>query len=58
MKPENEKAKELVKVYWCLCMDIERAKQYALIAVNEILEECILERYWFWQEVKIEIEKL
>ena len=39
----------------------EMAKQCAIIAVNEILmldiETNILD-YWWWQEVKIEIEKL
>jgi hypothetical protein len=33
-------------------------KRKALIAVNEILEECRLERDWYWEEVKQEIENL
>ncbi len=37
---------------------IQSAKQCALIAVDEILEICRLERDWYWQEVKTEIEKL
>jgi hypothetical protein len=36
----------------------EDAKQCALIAVDEILEECVLERDWYWEKVKEEIEKL
>jgi hypothetical protein len=36
----------------------KRAKQCALIAVNELLEECRLERDWYWDRVKEEIEKL
>ena len=34
------------------------AKQCALIAVNELLEECRLERDWYWDRVKTEIENL
>jgi hypothetical protein len=34
------------------------AKKCALIAVDEILEECRLERDWYWEKVKQEIEKL
>ena len=34
------------------------AKQCALIAVNELLEECRLERDWYWDIVKKEIENL
>jgi hypothetical protein len=37
---------------------IQSAKQCALIAVDEILEICRLERDWYWEEVKTEIEKL
>ena len=36
----------------------ENAKQCALIAVDEILESCYLEKESFFEEVKIEIEKL
>ena len=63
----KEKAKELLNKYSLLVpidfggMDKELAKQCALIAVDEILNE-----YWshdtkrrdWWQEVKQEIEKL
>jgi hypothetical protein len=36
----------------------DQIKQCALIAVDEILGECRLERDWYWEEVKQEIEKL
>jgi hypothetical protein len=36
----------------------DRAKNFALIAIDEILEECRLARDWYWEEVKQEIEKL
>ena len=62
MTPE-EKAKELVELY-CQLLSIrsyenkDKTKQCALIAVDEILGECRLERDWYWEEVKQEIEKL
>jgi len=34
------------------------AKQCALIAVDELLKECRLERDWYWDRVKTEIEYL
>ncbi len=34
------------------------AKQCALIAVDELLEECRLERDWYWDRVKTEIQYL
>ena len=60
------KAKELVDKYWIylragLLYDEEAkedAKHCALIAVDEILEECVLERDWYWEQVKTEIEKI
>jgi hypothetical protein len=60
------KAKSLVDKYWIylragLLYDEEAkedAKHCALIAVDEILEECVLERDWYWEKVKQEIEKL
>jgi hypothetical protein len=68
MTPQ-EKAKELLdKMYYSgryddkedyiPAMAWKRAKQCALIAVNELLEECRLERDWYWDRVKEEIEKL
>jgi hypothetical protein len=39
-------------------MSYRRAKMCALITVDEVLEECRLEKDWFWKEVKQEIEKL
>lgn len=33
-------------------------KKCVLIAVDEICRECVLERGWYWEEVKEEIEKL
>jgi hypothetical protein len=35
-----------------------RAKKQALICVDEILESCYLEKEWFFEEVKEEINKL
>lgn len=58
----KEKAKELFeRMYYKiqpdeLGRDQESAKNCALVAVDEILEDCINLRYW--QEVKNEIEKL
>ena len=64
----KEKAKELVDKFIFIdngekfqiisIADEKRAIQCALIAVDEILEECRLEKDWYWQEVKQEIEKL
>ena len=62
----KEKAKELVDKYYHLfsvelenTIDYREAKQCALIAVDEILDNCenIFEAE-YWQEVKQEIEKL
>jgi hypothetical protein len=36
----------------------EQAKHCALIALDEIYEECLIERDWYWEKVKQEIEKL
>jgi hypothetical protein len=63
MTPQ-EKAKELFKKMYQVRSvagsDITKyfAKQCALIAVNELLEECRLERDWYWDIVKKEIENL
>jgi hypothetical protein len=54
----KEKAKELGNKFLSTGMMIRQAKQCALIAVDEILEECRLEKDWYWEEVKQEIEKL
>ena len=69
----KEKAKELIDKYinlteecdcleyMCVCFRISeyKAKQCALIAVNEILNLDIYQSdQWYWQEVKQEIEKL
>ena len=61
MKPQ-EKAKELVKKYDETLTYLEsksKAKQCALIAVNEIIKEiAYYDQAVYWQEVKQEIEKL
>jgi hypothetical protein len=77
MTPQ-EKAKELVDIYKkqvsmtikdyslvCKVLDIDMAKQCALIAVDEILKVCENEishcsdkTYFYWEEVKQEIQKL
>ena len=62
MNPQ-EKAKELVEKFRLNVVDYEgnginghKAKQCALIAVNEILEDT--ENIYFWHEVKSETEAL
>jgi hypothetical protein len=69
MKPK-EKAEELIDKFENYSfMDIDKkissfnsAKQCALIAVDEMIEELIVtdfaNRFSYWQEVKQEIEKL
>jgi hypothetical protein len=64
----KEKAEELYSKYYnriehSLSEDVsgfekDIVKHCALIAVDEILEECVLERDWYWEKVKQEIEKL
>ena len=57
----NEKSEQLVTKYLLatpIGFHIEDAKKCALIAVDELLEECRLERDWYWERVKTEIEKL
>jgi hypothetical protein len=59
----KEKAKELVEfrqirhVRLIQGLIIE-AKQCALIAVDEILNECIDVKERYWQDVKLQLEKL
>ena len=63
MTPEK-KAIELVDKFYLIeesqeCdawIDGYLAKKCALIAVDELLEECRLERDWYWDRVKTEIE--
>ena len=66
MRPK-EKANELLDNYWLMdkvtpSLSKEQAKQCALIAVDELIEQCynngINYSYNFWQEVKQELEKL
>jgi hypothetical protein len=60
MTPQ-EKAEELVSKYLLatpIGFHIEDAKKCAIIAVDELLEECRLERDWYWVRVKTEIENL
>jgi hypothetical protein len=65
----KEKADELHVGYWYLTNDSRIAKQCALMAVNEILNNNnkipgnvsglhTIENTYYWQEVKQEIEKL
>ena len=64
----KEKAKELVKEFMNIDSDSEQfdgfkmgffyAQRCALIAVNEILDNCYEVMKPFWLEVKQEIEKL
>lgn len=61
----KDKAMNLhIKYFMAGAIDFEEAKQYALIAVDELIEEQTMWQngevnpYLFWQEVKQEIEKL
>lgn len=56
----KEKAVELIDkfTYWNTSEAEREGIKSALSVVNEILEECRLERYWYWQEVKREINKI
>jgi hypothetical protein len=66
MKPKD-KAKELVDKYYNFGdQEFDYSKEFALIAVDELLNNFLSnrttnygkERYYFWQAVKQEIEKL
>ena len=61
MKPK-EKAEELYCKYDSLFKapfkKHQQLKECALIAIDEIYEECVIERDWYWEKVKQEIEKL
>ena len=57
----KEKAKQLLESMEFSCRECDyesKAKQCALIAVNEMIEHCNYANKWYWQEVKQEIEKL
>jgi hypothetical protein len=65
----KEKAESLVNEFRILLMNEDTecgneilctsiAKKFALIIIDEILEECRLEKDWWWFSVKNEIEKL
>jgi hypothetical protein len=55
----KEKAKELVEKMFSLSTNNAfPAKQCALIAVDELLNHCYEVMKPFWEEVKLEIEKL
>ena len=57
----KEKAEELVdkiQLHYPNTITFPQAKKCALIAVDEVLEECLYFKDWFWEEVKQEIEKL
>ncbi len=61
MTPKQKAFELYFKFYRDIIADNDRAKQSALIAVDEILnldiDTNVLD-YWWWQEVKQEIEKL
>jgi len=59
MKPQ-EKSREIVirMQFQQPPLMFDQAKYCALIAVDEIYEECVIERDWYWEKVKQEIEKL
>ena len=58
----KENAKKLVNRYLDYIPfadnSIQRAKECALIAVDEILEECLQLKVAYWEEVKEQIETL
>jgi hypothetical protein len=55
----KDKAKELVeKMFSLSTTNAFPAKQCALIAVDELLNHCYEVMKPFWEEVKLEIEKL
>jgi hypothetical protein len=57
MTPQ-EKADELHVGYWRLTNNARIAKECALMAVNELIKQCSDANSWYWEEVKIEINKL
>jgi hypothetical protein len=57
MTPQ-EKAEEIYYKFTTYAPLHSNNKHCALIAVDEILEECVLERDWYWEKVKEEIQKL
>lgn len=62
----KEKAKELVKNYCDLGLDIDKSVECAFVTINEMLQANIdlmenaenVRQYYFFEEVKQEIEKL
>ena len=62
----KEKARELVvkfqkQIFFDVTderLDINEAKGLSIIAVDEIIKYCHAEHIEYWQEVKIEIERL
>ena len=54
----KDKADEIYVGYWRLTNDSRIAKQCALMAVDELIKQCSDANSWYWEEVKIEIEKL
>jgi hypothetical protein len=52
------KAAWLVLKYMSKLNDVEQSKECALVAVDELLNHCYEVMKPFWEEVKIEIEKL
>jgi len=54
----KEKCNELVDKMYSQSTTLHDAQRCALIAVDEILEECDLFRDWYWEEVKTEIKNL
>jgi hypothetical protein len=60
----KEKALELYNKFYLAIpsdetrLDYEAARQCALVAVNELLNHCYEVMKPFWEEVKLEIEKL
>ena len=61
MNPKDKAFELYFKYYRDVLANSEKAKQCALIAVNEVLKELYpsdIKRCEYWQEVKQEIEKL
>jgi hypothetical protein len=54
----KEKASELLEKFSSLCWECDDQKTFALISVDEIINETLeLDRLRYWKEVKNEIKK-
>ena len=54
----KEKALEIYNKFYGIPLYIKTIKQCCNIAVDELIKQCSDANSWYWEEVKIEIEKL